>query len=148
MISVEIEKEINQENKAIAGFNLRQAICIGILIVISLIFVIALKFDTDILLYPIGAVAIVLYAFGWYKPNGLPFEKFLVKQIQALVYGSNVRRYKTKNQYVCMVNEEYNRRKNIDMADPKLRKQIEKEQKRAEKELKKAKKRSICKPVA
>lgn len=147
MISVEIEKEINQENKVIMDFNLRQVICILILAAISIIMVVGLKIDSEILLYPIGVVALILYAFGWYKPNGLPFEKVLWKQIQALVYGSNTRKYKTKNQYVVMVNEEYNRRKNIDMSDKKLRKQIEREQKKTEKELRRAEKKSVCKPV-
>lgn len=147
MISVEIEKEINQENKVIMNFNLRQVLCIILLAVIAIVMVVILKIDTEILMYPIGVVAIILYAFGWYKPNGLPFEQVLWKQIQTLVYGSNTRKYKTKNQYVVMVNEEYNRRKNIDMANKKLRKQIEREQKRAEKELKKAEKKSVCKPV-
>lgn len=147
MISVEIEKEINQENKVILNFNLRQIFCLILLVVISIVLVVVLKIDSEILMYPIGAFGIVLYLFGWYKPNGLPFEQVLWKQIQALVYGSNTRKYKTKNQYVVMVNEEYNRRKNVDMANPKLRKQIEKEQKTAEKELRKAEKKSVCKPV-
>lgn len=147
MISVEIEKEINQENKAIGNLNLRQVICVGILVVVCLILAVFLKLEMEVLIYPISIVAVILWAFGWYKPNGIPFEKVLFKQIQALIYGSNTRKYKTKNQYVVMVNEEYTRRKNIDMADKRLRKQIEKEQKRTEKELKKAEKRSVCKPV-
>ena len=147
MISVEIEKEIDQENKVIMDFNLRQIICLIILVIVVVFLLFGLKLDTEILMYPVGAVALVLYGFGWWKPNGITFEKYLVKQIQAIIYGSNTRKYKTKNQYVVMVNEEYNRRKFIDMSDKRLRKQIEKEQKRAEKELKKAAKRSVCKPV-
>lgn len=147
MISVEIEKEINQENKAIANLNLRQVICVGILAIAAIIMVVFLKLDSEILFYPVLALGSILWAFGWYKPNGIPFEKVLFKQIQSIIYGSNTRKYKTKNQYVIMVNEEYNRRKNIDMSDKRLRKQIEKEQKKEEKELKKAQKRSVCKPV-
>lgn len=147
MISVEIEKEIDQENKVIMDLNLRQVICVVVLVIASIGIYFFLRTDFKVLIYPIGIVALILYAFGWYKPNGIPFEKFLFKQIQSLIYGSNTRKYKTKNQYVVMVNEEYIRRRNIDMADKRLRKQIEKEQKRAEKELKKAAKKSVCKPL-
>jgi hypothetical protein len=42
MISVEIEKEINQENKVVLNFNLRQVVCLILLVVsvILLIFVV------------------------------------------------------------------------------------------------------------
>lgn len=147
MISVEIEKEINQENKVIMDLNLRQFVCLIILAISSIIIVAIMGMEGNISLYPISAVAALLFAFGWYKPNGLPFEKYAMKQLQTMLYGSNVRKYKTKNQYVVMVNDEYKRRKNIDMADPRLKKQIEKEQKQAEKMLQKAEKTSVCKPV-
>ena len=147
MISVEIEKEINQENKVVMNFNLRQFICIIILVVFSIFAILFMKMSIDIVIYPITFVAVLLYAFGWYKPNGVPFEKIFIKKIQAIIYGSNTRKYKTKNQYVTMVNEEYNRRRNIDLADKKIKKQIEKEQKDLEKELKQAAKTSVCQPV-
>jgi hypothetical protein len=148
MISVEIEKEINQENKVVLNFNLRQVVCLILLVISVILLIFVVKIDGDIIMYPMTGVAIVLFAFGWYKPNGIPFEKIFIKQIKDTIYRSNKRKYKTKNQYVVMVNEEYNRRKNIDMANKKLRKQVEKEQKKTAKELKKAAKSSVCKPVA
>ena len=91
MISVEIEKEINQENKVIMDFNLRQVICIIILVIVSILIVAFMGWNTQTTLYPISAVAAVLFAFGWYKPNGMPFEKYAMKQIQMLLYGRDVR---------------------------------------------------------
>jgi energy-coupling factor transporter transmembrane protein EcfT len=96
MISVEIEKEINQENKVILNFNVRQVVCLGITLAFILFIIFVLGIDYEISVYPAGIVAVIMAAFGWYKPNGLPFEKVLLKKAQQFFYHSNVRKYRTK----------------------------------------------------
>ena len=148
MITVEVEKEINQENKVMLGLNIRQIICVGFIVLFSLFIALVLKLDLEIAMYPCIAFGAICFAFGWYKPDGIPFEKVLLKKIQVALYGSNIRRYKTKNQYVTMLNDEYNRRRNIDLSDKKLAKQMKRADKKKQKAIQRAKKTAVCKPVA
>lgn len=148
MISVEIEKEIDQENKVIAGLNLRQIICVVLIVIFSLFITLILKLDLEIAMYPCVVFGSLCCVFGWYKQDGIPFEKILLKKIQAALYSGNTRKYKTKNQYVVMMNAEYNRRRNIDMADKKLAKQMKRDDKKKQKSIQKAKKTAVCKPVS
>ena len=130
MISVEIEKEINRENKVIFGCTKRQLICCGIALLIDALSMVVLGFDLNLAMYPIMISAFVCAGFGWYKPNGEPLEKVLIKKVQTYIYGSNKRKYRTKNQYVTMMNAEYARRRVIDMGNKQLMKQIRKENKK------------------
>ena len=147
MITVEIEKEINQENKVVLNFTVRQIICVILIVIFSLFVALVLKLDAEVAVYPCAIFGFLCCAFGWYKPDGIPFEKVLLKKIQVGLYGSNIRRYKTKNQYVIMLNNEYNRRRNLDYSDKKLAKRIVKAEKAKQKAIKKAKKTAVCRPL-
>lgn len=147
MITVEIEKEINQENKVVLNFTIRQIVCVILIVIFSLFVALVLKLDGEVAVYPCAIFGALCFAFGWYKPDGIPFEKVLLKKIQVGLYGSNIRRYKTKNQYVIMMNNEYSRRRNIDYSDKKLAKTIVKAEKKKQKAIKKAKKTAVCRPL-
>lgn len=127
MVSVEVEKEIDHENKVILGMTLRQIVCMGIAGVLAVLVAFLMDWNLNIALFPMMIVAAICCAFGWYKPNGEPYEKYLFKLIRVTIYHGNKRKYKTKNQYVIMMNEEYQRRRNIDLANKKIAKQIKKD---------------------
>lgn len=130
MISVEIEKEINHENKVILGCTMRQLFCCAIALVSAFLVALILGFNINLAMYPIMIIAAICVSFGWWKPNGEPLEKELFKRLQTFFYGSNHRKYRTKNQYVTMMNAEYNRRRNIDQNNKQLMKQVKKETKK------------------
>ena len=115
MISREIEKEIQQENKVILNFTMRQVVCLS-----------------------------VALAFGWMKQDGIPMERILKRKLQVYLYKNNVRVYKTKNRYVVMMNREYDRRRMVDSGDKKLKKSVRKDAKRKKKELRRSKLKRIA----
>lgn len=138
MISREIEKEIQQENKILLNFTLRQVVCLSIAVICSVIISVILGWDFSIALYPSFVIGIVCFAFGWMKQDGIPMEKILLKKLQTYLYKNNTRIYKTKNRYVVMFNKEYNRRRQMDLQDKKLKKIIQKDKKLKKKEQKKS----------
>lgn len=63
-------------------------------------------------------------------------ERILLKKLQVALYQNNIRKFKTRNRYVVLLNEEYERRKQLDLKDKKLKKQIRRERKKAAKQKK------------
>ncbi len=133
MVSREIEKEIDQENKVLLGCTVRQLVCVGITLVLALVIFLFLQWNVDLAMYPVLAIGVIAGAFGWYKPNGEPFEAFLWKRLRAVLYNSNFRKYRAKNQYITMMNAEYLRRRNIDLNNKKVAKEIKKNSKKKNK---------------
>jgi hypothetical protein len=127
MLSVEIEKEIQQENKVLLNFNLRQVICLCVAAVLSVVCAVFLDMEFSLAVYPCMVVGGVCFAFGWWKPDGLPMERVWVKKMQTLIYKNNVRLYKTKNRYIIMLNREYDRRRAEDLKDRRIRRQLRRE---------------------
>lgn len=114
MITTEIEKEIQQDNKIFMGLNLRQIICLAIAIVLCVLITLMSGTNMDISIYPCGVIGLVAFAFGWIKKDGLTFERLLLKKMQTYYYKNSKRFFKTRNKYVKMLNEEYRRRAQID----------------------------------
>lgn len=133
MVSREIEKEIDQKNKVFLGCTLRQVFCCGIAIALSVLVFALMGWKFELAMYPIAVIGLIAGAFGWYRPNEENFEQFLLKKIRALIYNSDKRKYRAKNQYVKMMNSEYIRRRNMDLANKKVVKQMKKEQKQKKK---------------
>lgn len=138
MLSREVEKEIQQENKVILNFTLRQVICLSAAVVCSVLIAVFLGLDFSLAIYPCMVIGGLCFAFGWVKQDGIPMERILLKLLQNHLYQNRVRLYKTKNRYTMLLNTEYDRRRQIDRRDRKLRKR----QKRVCKERKKALKKS------
>lgn len=138
MISREIEKEIQQENKVLLNFTLRQIICLSIAVVCSVIISVILEWDFTISIYPSFVIGVICFAFGWIKQDGIPMEKILLKRLKTYMYKNNTRVYKTKNSYVVMLNREYDRRRWLDLQDKKLKKMMHKDEKQKKKEQKKS----------
>lgn len=133
MVSREIEKEIDQENKVILGCTVRQLLCVFITLVLAVIIFWIMNWNFEIALYPIACVGVIAGAFGWYKPNEEHFEVFLLKKLRASLYHGNYRKYRAKNQYITMMNAEYIRRRNIDLSNKKVAKDIKKANKKKKK---------------
>lgn len=144
MISREIEKEIQQENKVILNFTIRQVVCLSVAVVCSVVISVFLGWDFTIAIYPSFVIGILCFAFGWMKQDGIPMEKILVKRLQTNLYQNRIRVYKTKNRYTIMLNREYDRRRQLDSRNKKLKKAIRKEAKRKQKEQQKSKLKKIA----
>lgn len=144
MISREIEKEIQQENKVILNFTMRQVVCLSVALVFSVLISVVLAWDFTVAIYPCFVIGGVCFAFGWMKQDGLPMERILVRKLQVHLYKNNVRIYKTKNRYVMMMNREYDRRRAMDSQDKRLQKSVRKDAKRKKKELRRSKLQRIA----
>lgn len=144
MISREIEKEIQQENKVILNFTMRQVVCLSVAVVFSVLISVVLAWDFTIAIYPCFVVGGVCFAFGWMKQDGIPMERILMRKLQVHLYKNNVRVYKTKNRYVVMMNREYDRRRLVDSGDKKLKKSVRKDARRKKKELRRSKLQRIA----
>ena len=144
MISREIEKEIQQENKVILNFTMRQVVCLSVALVFSVLISVVLKWDFTIAIYPCLVIGAVCFAFGWMKQDGIPMERILMRKLQVHLYKNNVRIYKTKNRYVVMMNREYDRRRLVDGKDKKLQKRMKKGYRKRKKALGKSKLQRIA----
>ena len=134
MLNVDIEKEIKQENKVLLGLNIRKFICVLISLLFAVLFALLFSMNFYISIIPSMAVGTVAFAFGWIKFDGMPMEEFIFKKINEVFYGTKRRKYRTKNAYITLLNEEYARRKSIDMANKKVRKKLKRNKKTKNKE--------------
>ena len=109
MIEIKIPKEINQyEAKAAGPFTLRQLLCLFICLPIGVaIFIIAKPYvgidAAGFLVFIPGSVA---YLFGWYKPYGMPFEKYMKTVFVSSFLAPSRRVYKTENFYSQLLQEQ------------------------------------------
>ena len=143
MLTVEIEKEIQQENKILLNFNLRQVVCLCVAAALSVVCAVFLDMEFSLAVYPCLVVGGVCFAFGWWKMDGLPMERVLIKKVQACLYQNNVRLYKTKNHYIAMLNREYDRRRAADLKDRCIRKQLKRERRMLEKKRKRSRYKGV-----
>lgn len=144
MVSVEIEKEIQQENKIILNFNMRQVICLCVAVVLSIVCAVFLDLEFSLALYSCMVIGGCCFVFGWGKMDGLPMEKILAKKLESIIYQNNVRVYKTKNGYISLLNREYDRQKAADLRDRKYRRQIRRERRALKRKRRKSQYRAIA----
>lgn len=141
MISVDIEKEIQQKNKIFLGLTLRQALCIVFAIACAILM--ALLLSPSISIYPSLVVGAICFAFGWYQKDGLTAEKYVFKVLKEKFYKNDKRKYRTKNKYIALMNKEYRRHERIDKSNKKIAKVLKKEQKQNKKRVRKTKLKAI-----
>ena len=144
MKSVDIPKEIQQENKVVLMFTMRQLVCVGVAALLCFGIAVVLGMEFSLAVYPSIVIGIVAFAFGWVRQDGMSFERILLKRIQRRIYGNHVRAYHTKNMYVPLMNEEYARRREIDQGNRKTVKKMRKETR----VIKKARKKQKCRGFA
>lgn len=142
MVTKDIEKEIQQDNKIFLGLTGRQFAALGIGLAVSIILTLVVSWDISMYLcLPIG---VLCYFIGWRKKDGLTYERYLFKLFKQKFYHSNTRSYRTKNRYVPLMNAEYKRHRQIDMANKKIAKRYKKELKKAAKQQKKSHLKAIA----
>ncbi len=129
MLSVDIEKEIKQENKILLGLSMRKFICVGISLLFAILFALLFSMNFYVSIIPSMVVGGVAFAFGWIKFDGVPMEEFLFKKVNEAFYGTKRRKYRTKNAYVTLLNGEYSRRKQIDLSNKQVKKSLKKQKK-------------------
>lgn len=133
MLSKEIEKEIQQENKVLLNFTLRQLICLSAAVVCSVLIAVFLGISFSLAIYPCLIIGVICFAFGWVKQDGIPMERILLKRLQTGLYQNNMRVYKSKNRYVTLLNKEYERRRVLDLKDKNIKKKYKRELKNKKK---------------
>jgi hypothetical protein len=134
MLSVDIEKEIKQENKILLGLSMRKFICVLRSVLMAIVFALLFSMNFYVSIIPSMVVGAIAFAFGWIKFDGVPMEEFLFKKINEAFYGTKKRTYRTKNAYVTLLNKEYARRKQIDLANKQVRKSLKMQKKSKVKE--------------
>lgn len=108
MIEMKIPKEISRyEAKAIGPFTLRQLICLLIFIPIGggLYFITSPYVGTSTAGFFVLPFGLAAWAFGWYKPYGLKFEKYLKTVFINSFVAPTKRPYKTENFYGNILKE-------------------------------------------
>ena len=141
MLSVDIEKEIQQKNKVFLGLTMRQSICIVFAVVCAVLIYMALPSAYSI--YPSFAIGGIYFMFGWYHKDGLTAEKYIFKLLREKFYKNNKRKYRTKNRYITLMNNEYRRHEGIDRGNKRIAKQIKKEQNKNKRRTKRTKIKAI-----
>ncbi len=144
MKSVDIPREIQQENKVVLMFTLRQLICVVIAAILCFIIAVILNMEFSLAVYPCIVIGVIAFAFGWIKPDGLTFEQLLLKEISKRLYKSHIRKYRTKNKYIPLMNEEYRRHRAADERNKKVVRTIKKEARAEKKKLRKQKCRGFA----
>lgn len=102
MIEIKIPKEVTKfEPKLIGPFTVRQSVVLLIIVpIISIIYMqLSKQLDSTICAYLCVPIAAIGALFGWIKPYGLPFEKYLKSVFIGSVLAPAVRVYKTENYY-------------------------------------------------
>ena len=130
MITLEIEKEIKNENKIIMGFTLRQAVTFGAVIVILVAEYFLIRPTSNILIISGIVLGAGAYYLSFYKKNGMNMEYFLVKKVRQYILANSARKYRTKNGYVRIMNEAYKRERMKDLNDPQKRRKLKKRERR------------------
>lgn len=133
MVNQEIEKEVQQDNKVIAGLNIRQVVCLGIAGLGCVLISLFLDTDFEITMYPYMVLGWGAYLFGWKERDGLHYEQILLKKLQQMFYKSDRRYYRTKNKYIALMNREYVRRRNMDLKHKETAKAMKKAKKKKQK---------------
>ena len=108
MIEMKIPKEISRyEAKAIGPFTLRQLVCLLIFVPIGggLYYLTVPYVGTSTAGFFVLPFGLAAWAFGWYKPYGLKFEKYLKTVFINSFVAPTKRPYKTENFYGNILKE-------------------------------------------
>lgn len=107
-IEIKIPKEVNRyEAKAIGPFTMRQLVCVLICLPIGVGIFVLLKpyLGTDLAGFCVLPPAAVAWLFGWYKPYGMKFEKYMKTVFVNSFLAPSKRVYKTENYYSEILKE-------------------------------------------
>lgn len=106
MIEIKIPKEVRSYKETIFfGLTLRQIICLGIALSINVPMYIFLKpyIGDEIASWIIMFTGVPLFLVGFFKFNGLPFEKFALIVLKFKLFIPQKRKYKVENIFTEIV---------------------------------------------
>lgn len=109
MIEIEIPKDIKDyEPKFIGPFTLRKFLGMAGSVLVMAIGYNVFKgiFDNGLKIIIPLAIAIIPFLIGYYKPYGLPFEKYAIVQLNTNIIPPKIRKYKTKNLFEQLEKED------------------------------------------
>ena len=109
MIELEIPKDIRKyEAKTFGPFTTRQLICFVIACVISIGVYKGLGafVPQDLCFFIILIIVSPVLLCGWFKPYGMPFEKFVQATFVSMILAPKVRKYVIENIYYNKYQEE------------------------------------------
>lgn len=107
-IEIKIPKEINKyEAKFIGPFTMRQSVCLFIALPACVLFYNLLKpyAPVDVVGFVCLVPASIAYLFGWFKPYGMKFEKFIQSVFISSFIAPSKRKYCTENFYANIAEE-------------------------------------------
>lgn len=105
MIEIKVPKEIrNYKEKLFFGLNLRQTMCtvIALGINIPLYFLLRASLGDDLVSWLVICIALPIFLIGYFKYNGMPFEKFMACIFRFLFLTPQRRKYKTENLFTIL----------------------------------------------
>ena len=143
MVEREILQDINgYEPKLIGPVTARQLLCsaAAAFICIPSFFSLNEIFITQAAITIAGALGTPLLACGFYKPYGLPFEKFFIQYFKMNWMAPAMRKYKTNNSNMNYIRELT--RAEMKLSETNEKKEFKKTKKARKKELKDIKKMS------
>lgn len=107
-IEIKIPKEVRKyEAKAVGPFTLRQLICLIIClpICVGLYALVKPYLGVDLAGFTVIIPAGIGWLFGWYKPYGMKFEKYMKTMFVNSFLAPSKRVYKTENYYADILKE-------------------------------------------
>ncbi len=137
MITVNVEKEVRQENKVIKSFTVRQVLFIVAALLAAGLFYLIARPGVSTAMGFGSCMGVLAWYFGFHKKNGLPVEYFLWKRIKTAILMNYQRKYRTRNMYITMLNDAYEADRLSDMQDKKkaraVKQRIKKQKKKRSK---------------
>lgn len=109
MIELEVPKDIRKyEAKLFGPFTTRQLICfvIAVAIAFGAYYLFGSLMPQDVSFFVIIIIDLPVLLCGWFKPYGMPFEKFAKTAFTTTFVSPNVRKYVTENLYYNKMKEE------------------------------------------
>lgn len=107
MIEVRVTSELSgYEPKIIGPFTGRQLVCVAIGAPICYLIMTKLSayMPIDATIPICGIPAFIGWLFGWYEPYGMKTEKFLKSIFITRILAPSIRRYKTENTHMMLLN--------------------------------------------
>ena len=118
MLSLIIEGEIEKEHKVFRDFNMRQTVSLIIIAIIAIIMYVIFR-NWMLMVGFTAPFALLLMYLTKPGENGEKAEEVLMKAAEKHYYQNQTRVYRTKNQFIPLMNRAYGRMKSAGTAERK-----------------------------
>lgn len=130
MLSVKVEKEIKQENRVIGPLTLRQTVCLIAALIGVILFAVIVRPDLETGMGAGLILGAIAWFFGFYKKNGIYIEYFIIKRVKIFCFRNFQRKYRTKNRYIRLMNDHYEKERTADLSDKKRARKVKRMEKK------------------